>query len=482
MHDENPALPPGDPARILGAILEISDDAILGVDLNGRIVSWNGGAERLYGYTPREMIGESVAKIIPPDRTGELAWILDRVRSGSRIKPYETVRMARDGRLIDVSLAITPMADHTGLIVGSTAIARDIRARLRTDFALRTTEARWRAIIDSAVDAIIVIDAHGGIEAFSRAAEKMFGYEEAEVLGQNVNRLMPPPYRAEHDGYIARYLQTGDPRIIGIGREVIGLRRDGSTFPVHLSVGEMRVGADRHFTGILHDLSARVALEEQLREQTTLARLGEMAAVVAHEVKNPLTAVRGAIQVIGKRLPPDSREAPVVAEIITRLDSLNHLLKDLLLFARTPQPRMTPLEMVALLQLTAEFLTRDPALSAARIEITGSAPPISGDAELLKIVFQNLLINAAQAMQGKGCIRVTVASENNRCVVQVADEGPGIPAEAKEKLFRPFFTTKARGTGLGLPTAKRLVELHGGTIAIGPGPEGGTLVSVTLPQ
>jgi two-component system sensor kinase FixL len=480
MSDDRP-LPLGDPARVLAALLDISEDAILGVDLNGSIVSWNRGAEKLYGYAAAEMIGASVSRIIPPDRAGELPWILDRLRSGTSIKPYETVRLARDGRPVDVSLSVVPIADRSGLIVGATAIARDISSRLHADFVQRTTEARWRAILDSTVDAIIVIDAHGVVEAYNKAAEGMFGYQEEDVLGQNVRILMPSPYHDEHDAYIARYLQTGEPRIIGIGREVIARRHDGSTFPVHLSVGELRVGTERHFTGILHDLTKRVALEEQLREQSTLARLGEMAAVVAHEVKNPLTAVRGAVQVIGKRLPADSREAPVVAEIITRLDSLNALLKDLLLFARTPQPQMKPLDLVSLLRLTAELLGRDPALSAARIEIIGAAPTISGDPELLKIVFQNLMINAAQAMQGQGQIRITVSSGNGSCQVLVADEGPGIPPEAREKLFRPFFTTKARGTGLGLPTAKRLVEIHGGSIAIACPPAGGTVVSVMLP-
>ena len=141
------------------------------------------------------------------------------------------------------------------------------------------SEARWRAVIDSAVDGIIVIDAHGSIEAFNPAAERLFGYTTAEVLGRNVNMLMPSPYREEHDTYLARYLATGRAKIIGIGREVQGLRKDGTTFPLHLSVGQITIDGERKFTGILHDLSARVQMEGQLREQAALAKLGEMAAV-----------------------------------------------------------------------------------------------------------------------------------------------------------------------------------------------------------
>jgi two-component system sensor kinase FixL len=314
------------------------------------------------------------------------------------------------------------------------------------------------------------------------AAERMFGYTEREVRGRNVNILMPPPYHEEHDGYMRRYLETGQQKIIGIGREVTALRRDGTTFPVHLSVGEMRVGDERHFTGILHDLSARVRLEAQLREHSALARLGEMAAVIAHEVRNPLAAVRGAIQVIGSRLPGDSKDAPVTREILARLDALNSLLNDLLLFARTPEPRFAPVSLAGLLTLTSDLLARDPAFRDVRLRLSGDPPPIIADAELLKIVFQNLLINAAQAMQNRGIIEARVTTEDSQQRVTVTDRGPGIPPEVRERLFQPFFTTKARGTGLGLSVAKRLVELHGGTIAITFPREGGTEVTVSLPE
>ena len=173
---------------------------------------------------------------------------------------------------------------------------------------------------------------------------------------------------------------------------------------MQLSVGEMSVAGERKFTGIIHDLSARVRVEAQLREQAALVRLGEMAAVIAHEVKNPLAAVRGAIQVIGKRLPAGSREASVVTDIIARIDTLNALVKDLLLFARPPQPKPMAIDVVTLLSATAALLAEDAAHRDVRVTISGTAPKIMADAELLKIVFVNLLINGAQAMQGQGDI------------------------------------------------------------------------------
>jgi PAS domain S-box-containing protein len=341
----------------------------------------------------------------------------------------------------------------------------DDNERLELEDRLRASEARWRSIVESAVDAIIVIDAHGRIESFNRGAERLFGYRESEVLGRNVNLLMPSPYREEHDQYMARYFSAGIAKIIGIGREVTALRKDGTTFPVHLSVGEMRVGGERKFTGILHDLGPRVRIEEQLREQAALARIGEMAAVIAHEVKNPLAGIRGAIQVIGSRLPQDGRDAAMVKEIVARIDALNDLMKDVLLFARPPQPRPSRVDVRMLVATTADLLSADPALKEVSVNVEGSAQPIIADPELLKIVFVNLLANGAQAMKGRGTIRVSLATLGETCEIAFADIGPGIP----------------RGTGLGLCTAKRLVEAHRGAIRVDCPPGGGTTVTVRLP-
>ena len=237
---------------------------------------------------------------------------------------------------------------------------------------LRMSNERLRSIIDSAVDGIIVIDRSGIVEAFNHGAERLFGYPQAEVIGRNVSLLMPSPYHEEHDGYLARYLDTGAPRVIGIGRAVTGRRRDGTTFPLHLSVGEMAIDGERKFTGILHDLSVRVRIEEQLREQTALARLGEMAALIAHEVKNPLAGVRGAIQVIGTRLPKDGKDAAMVREIVSRIDTLNDLMKDLLLFARPPQPRPAPIDLATLVAATADLLRSDPPLKDVRVSVAAA--------------------------------------------------------------------------------------------------------------
>jgi two-component system sensor kinase FixL len=391
----------------------------------------------------------------------------------------EVKGLRRDGTVFPLHLSVGEMS-----VAGErkfTGILHDLTARVRLEEQLRSSEAQWRSIVESAVDGIIVIDAVGRIEAFNPAAKRLFGYAEADVVGHNVNLLMPSPYHEEHDGYLARYRQTGTARIIGVGREVRARRADGSTFPVHLSVGEMTVNGELKFTGILHDLSSRVQMEEQLREQTAMAHLGEMAAVIAHEVRNPLAGIRGAVQVIGSRLPPQSRDAAVADEIVKRIDGLNALMKDLLLFARPPHPKPAEVNVVELVSLTAGLLADDPSIGNVRVDVQGTTAPILADAELLKIAFVNLLVNGAHAMDGQGVIRVSVEMVGSMCRIAFHDAGPGIPSDIREKIFAPFFTTKTKGTGLGLPTTKRLIDAHAGRIDIDCPPGNGTIVTIHLP-
>jgi PAS domain S-box-containing protein len=600
---------PAGHSEILAAVADASDDAIVVTDLDGIVLYWTAAATRLYGYTAEEIVGQSVTALWPEGHRGEIASILQHARAGERTPLFGAVGRTKPGRIVELSVAASPVrrdgeqvtgvalvvgdmtrrrrderdardtaqrwqsivesavdgiividdhgvieafnpaaerlfgyaeADVVGrnvsilmpqpyrdehdrylgrylregaarvigigrdvkgqrrdgtvfplhLSVGElsvdgqrkfTGILHDLSERVALEERLRTSEARWRAVIESAVDGIVVIDRRGRIEALNPAAERLFGYSESEALGRNVSVLMPEPYRSEHDGYLARYLREGAPRIIGTGREVSGRRRDGTTFPLHLSVGEMSIGGDRKFTGILHDLSQRVDMEERLREQAALVRLGEMAAVIAHEVKNPLAGVRGAIQVIGGRLPAGSKDSLIVREILLRIDALSDLMKDLLLFARPPRPKPSPVDLAPLVEITAHLLSEDPSLRDVQVQIDGSAPPVQADAEMLKIVFQNLLVNGAHAMHGQGTISVAIREEDGACRIAFTDQGPGIPAEVLEKIFTPFFTTKSRGSGLGLPTARRLIEAHNGLISVDCPTAGGTTVTIRLP-
>jgi PAS domain S-box-containing protein len=471
-------------AERLDAVINTTVDGIIVIDADGRIEAFNRGAERLFGYPASEVLGRNVSMLMPSpyheEHDGYLRRYLTTGHATIIGKGREVTGRRRDGAVFPLHLSVGEMT-----IDGQrkfTGMLHDLSERVRLEAQLGSSEARWRAVIDSAADGIIVIDAHGRVEAFNAAAERLFGYAAAEVLGRNVDLLMPSPYRDEHDTYLARYLATGRAKIIGSGREVTGLRKDGTTFPLHLSVGEIAVQGERKFTGILHDLSTRVRMEEQLREQAALARLGEMAAVIAHEVKNPLAGIRGAIQVVGKRLPADGMNAEVVREIVSRIDSLDQMMKDLLLFARPPKPRRAPTDLVPLVTTTANLLSQDPAFHDVDVQVDGQVPPVAADADMLRVAFQNVLINGAHAMNGKGRIRVALDAAESTCRIAFIDAGPGIPADVREKIFTPFFTTKSRGSGLGLPTAKRMVEAHDGQITIDCPPAGGTTVVIRLPM
>jgi two-component system, LuxR family, sensor kinase FixL len=464
-------------------IIQSAVDAIVVIDARGRIEVFNPAAERLFGYSEAEVLGSNVSILMPsPYREAHDGYLARYLEEGdARIIGIgrEVQGLKRDGTVFPLHLSVGEM-----LVDGQrkfTGILHDLSPRVELEARLRGSEARWRAIVESAVDAIIVIDSRGRIEAFNPAAERLFGYAEREAIGEDVTLLMPAPYRDEHDRYLERYQREGDARVIGIGREVPGRHRDGTIIPLHLSVGEMVVDGERKFTGMLHDLSARKRVEQQLSEQASLAKIGEMAAVLAHEIRNPLAGIRGAMQVMAARHEPASQEAMVTREIIARVDTLSELMQDLLLYARPPKPRPGPVDLERLLRSIADFLGRDPEVHGVRITLEGTAPLVRADAELLKIVFQNLLINGAHAMSGRGELTVRLGESGEGGAVAFADAGPGIPADIREKIFTPFFTTKVRGTGLGLPTAKRLIEAQGGSIQVDCPPSGGTTVTVQLP-
>lgn len=340
--------------------------------------------------------------------------------------------------------------------------------------------ARWRAIVESAVDAIIVIDRRGHIESFNPAAERLFGYQSSEVFGRNVAMLMPQPHAAQHDGYIDRYVATGVARIIGIGRDVEGRRKDGSVFPGHLSVGEISIEGETKFTGIVRDLTERVSLEKRLREEAGLARIGELAAVLAHEVKNPLAAVSGAMQILSQKLAT-KEDREIVEEALLRLDALSAMMTDLLLYARPPKPRFALVDVGAMIESLIAFLRMDPAWREVQSHIEGRVPPVLADAELLKVAMQNLLLNALQAMHGRGRLAVSMRHVDGMVHIDVIDSGAGIAPEAQARLFTPFFTTKARGTGLGLATVKRVAVAHRGEITVAATGASGTTIRLSIP-
>jgi len=304
-------------------------------------------------------------------------------------------------------------------------------------------------------------------------------YSRDQLLGQD-HRIINSAYHSKE--FIKDLWQT-----IANGRiwrgEIRNRAKDGSFYWVDTTIVPFldERGKPYQYMAIRSDITERKRSEARLREQESLARLGEMAAVVAHEVKNPLAGIRGSLQVIGGRMAEPSRDRLVMHDIITRLDSLNSIVDDLLVFARPREPKLAPVTVEQLLHNTASLLKKDPAHSGTQVEIHSSPVVIQADAGQLQVVLVNLLLNASQASGNEGQVRVDVTSSDGMCRIAIADNGPGIAADVRERIFEPFFTTKHRGTGLGLPTAKRVIERHRGSIDIECPLSGGTIVTVALP-
>jgi two-component system sensor kinase FixL len=356
--------------------------------------------------------------------------------------------------------------------------------------------ALFQAIYNTAPDAIIVIDRGGIVRAFNAAAERQFGWPASEALGQNVKMLMPSPYREAHDGYIAHYLTTGEARIIGVGRVVVGLRRDGSTFPMELSVDEVETPDGLCFVGFIRDLTERQETEARLQdlqsELTHMSRLtamGEMASALAHELNQPLSAIanyltgsrrlieRGELdaKVIGGAIDKASEQALRAGDIIRRLRAF-----------------VSPAESERTVERVTKLVEEASALGLVgakekdiqvSFRIDPEADLVLADRVQIQQVLVNLIRNAVEAMEGEPRRELVIGSrpaDDGMVEITVSDTGSGIAPEMLKNLFQSFFTTKAEGMGVGLSVCRTIVEAHGGQINAEPNPGGGTVFRFTL--
>jgi len=370
-----------------------------------------------------------------------------------------------------------------------------IRATASTQDAL-AREAHLQSILDTVPDAMIVIDERGTMQSFSSAASRLFGYTPAEVLGKNIKMLMPSPYRESHDGYLERYLRTGERRIIGIGRVVVGERKDGSTFPMELSVGEMSSGNRRFFTGFIRDLTERQKTEGRLQELQTelvhisrLTAMGEMASALAHELNQPLSAIANYMKGARRLLESHSDDDSVVirdamekaAEQSLRAGQIIRRLRDFV--ARGESERR--IESVKKLVEEASALALVGAKEhgvRVKFQIDPARDLVLVDKVQIQQVLLNLIRNAIEAMEQSTRRELLIASrpDGELVEVSVADTGPGIATEVAGQLFQPFVTTKRYGMGVGLSISRSIVESHGGQIVVEPNQGGGTVFRFTM--
>lgn len=375
--------------------------------------------------------------------------------------------------------------------------------RSRRDFAiaeeaLDTREAHLRSILDTVLDATIVSEQDGTIVSFNAAAVRQFGFSEAEVVGQNLRMLMPQPYRQEHDGYLQRYLTTGEKRIIGVDRVVVGQRKDGSTFPMKLAVGEMRKGGKRFFTGFVRDLTEREESAARLQEiQSELARLarlnemGEMASTLAHELNQPLSAIANYVHGCARILQGSDSERDIqlrealreAGEQSVRAGQIIRHLREFVTKGETEKASENLRQLIEEAGALALVGSREKGVRSVFDFATGGAQ-VMVDRIQIQQVLTNLMRNAVEAMKDSARKELRVGfrpAPDGTVAVTVEDSGTGIPIEIADQLFKPFTTTKAGGMGIGLSISKRIVEAHGGEMTVARSELGGASFTFTLP-
>lgn len=486
-------------ARLLAAIIESSDDAIITKDLQSVVRSWNRAATEMFGYAAQEMIGQPITAIFPPDRLAEEQAILSRIREGERVEHYETVRLHKDGRKIDVSITVSPIHDEHGRIVGASKIARDISERIRVhqrDFLLS-------AIVSSSDDAIVSKNLEGTITSWNAAAERIFGYTANEMIGQPVLKIIPPERWSEEPNILAR-IGRGE-RIEHFQTERV--RKDGKLVPVSLTISPVR-DADGKVIGaskIARDITElkRISAErEALLESERTARMqaehasrmkDEFLSTISHELRTPLNAILGWAEVL--KLNPGADDLRTGVGVIERNARVQaQLIDDMLDLGRIAAGKMTlsvePLDLHAIIRDAIASVQHAADVKGIRIktildDIRGG---MVGDTKRLQQVVWNLLNNAIKFTPKGGRVIVGVVRTNSHVDLSVEDNGEGIDPKFMPYIFDRFrqadATTTRRhgGLGIGLSLVKQLVELHAGSVrAESPGVGHGAKFTVTLP-
>ncbi|NWH07442.1 MAG: PAS domain S-box protein [Alphaproteobacteria bacterium] len=405
---------------------------------------------------------------------------------------------ARDGLDTHELVAASGYAALCALTIGASWWLRAMHHEaLAAAQKIQDREAHLQSILDTVPEAMIVIDERGTMQSFSTTAERLFGWQAKEVLGHNVHMLMPQPYRGDHDGYLARYRATGERRIIGIGRVVVGQRKDGSTFPMELAVGEMLSNRGRFFTGFVRDLTERQETEARLQDLQSelvhvsrLTALGEMASALAHELNQPLSAisnyVRGSRRLLdneeldrarlGDALDRTGEQALRAGQIIRRL-------RDFVARGETERRIESLPKLIEEANALALVGAKDKGVRV-RLDFAPRTDPVVVDKVQIQQVLLNLIRNAIDAMETSPRREIVIsahAGEDNFAHVSVCDTGHGLSEEVLTQLFQPFFSTKRQGMGIGLSISRTIIEAHGGRIWAEVKPEGGTCFHFTLP-
>ena len=488
-------------AMRLKAIVDTAVDGVILIDSRGTVQMFNPACERLFGYRADEVIGKNVKMLMPaPYRDEHDGYLTNYQRTGeARIIGIgrKVTGQRKDGTTFPMNLSVGESKEGgTSYFVG---IIHDLTEAQGAQIALQESATRLKAVVDTAVDGVILIDMQGIVLMFNPACERLFGYHADEVIGKNVKMLMPPPYRGEHDRYLANYLHTGERKIIGIGREVVGQRKDGSTFPMDLSVGEAKQEGGSIFVGMIHDLSQRKRIEEQLVQAQKMEAVGQLSGGLAHDFNNLLTVVVGNAETLSLALKarPDLKQAADM--IATAGERGAELTRRLLAFSRRQMLQPSQINCNRLIDSMQRMLWRTLREDIEiRIALAPDLWPAFADAGQLESAILNLAINARDAMPNGGGLSISTANVSvdehyrdrypevtpgNYVLIAVTDTGEGMPPDVLGRAFEPFFTTKevGKGSGLGLSMVYGFMKQSNGHVSIYSEVGLGTTVRLYLP-
>jgi two-component system sensor kinase FixL len=486
-------------AEELGLLIDGARNySIYMLDASGNVTIWNSGAERLTGWREDEVLGKHFSRFFPADAivAGEPSAVLARAAEAGQLEE-EGWRVRKDGSEFLASITITALYNDDGSPRGFAKVVCDVTERRAAEEQLRARENLLSSVLSTVPDAMVVVDEAGIIMSFSAAAQVLFGYSEEEAIGRNVSMLMPSPDRERHDAYMRRYLETGEKRIIGIGRIVFAERKDGTSFPMELSIGEAVTGRERLFTGFIRDLTERRRTEERLEslqsELIHVARvsaMGTMASTIAHELNQPITAIANYAESVRDMLAdPVSDDFALMREALdeTAKEALRagHIVRRLRDFVargdveKTIEPLPALINEASVLGLMG---AREKGIEA-HFDLDPYASPVLVDRVQIQQVVINLIRNACEAMTESVERRLAVrthADQPGFVRVSVSDTGPGIAQAVADQLFTAFISTKREGMGLGLSICRTIVEANGGRIWMEPREGGGTEFHFTL--
>lgn len=486
---------------IMESVFELFADeaaALVELDTEHRIVRCNRGYAAACGCEPGALEGALPADLFTvhiigsPGRAGA-----EGVAAPSY--PYATREewLCRHGRHCTVSwlkLWICEESAHRRYLKLGAYHAHD---QDDTDHDM-DSRVQLQAFLDAAPDAIITINDRGEMISVNPTTEKLFGYQRAELKGRNVSMLMPSPDHERHDGYIRRYLETGEARIIGIGREIVALRKDGATFPARLSVSEFEAHGRKYFTGMLHDISDRIAAEEKQRAMfsehahaSRVVALGEMASSIAHEINQPLTAIISYADASRKLIEIGSHDVDTLSHALRQISEqgkrAGEIIRRLREFVRKKEPKRTSVDINELIESAVALTAHDADRYGISLEFDLEPGSYTAMVDRLQVeqVILNLVRNSIEAINdaGKRNGEIRIGSRiDDRCIkVTVSDDGVGIGASELASIFDPFYTTKETGTGLGLSISQSIAEAHGGSLSLWPNPDAGVTFTLTLP-